>query len=225
MKKKKAQTEVAEPEEEHGEAEEIPEGSPAETEAEGSRDGARSHIEEPEEPELSDEEKIVRLTEQLEAAEERILRLRAEQDNFRKRKLRELDDTRKNTKIATLEEILPVLDQFQMAVAAIQTADDLETIKQGMEMILNTFHRCFDNLGVERVQTVGQPFDPNVHEAVSAEASDEAPAEHIISEWKAGYRLGNWLLRPAAVVVSTGPVEPAVADEATEENEETGEEE
>ena len=75
-------------------------------------------------------------------------------------------------RISTIEEILPVMDQFQMAVMAMESSDDTETIKQGMSMILNTFNSSFDNLGIKKLQTVGQTFDPNLHEAVSAEHSD-----------------------------------------------------
>ncbi len=136
---------------------------------------------------------------------EKYMRARAELDNFRKRKVKDIDDTRRNSRIATIEEFLPVLDQFQMAMAAIESATDIETIKMGMTMIQNTFNQSFENLGVERIQTVGEEFDPLHHEAVSMEASEDVPTDHIIREWKAGFKLGDYLLRAPAVVVSSGP--------------------
>ncbi len=154
--------------------------------------------------ELPDDAKVQMLTEQLEAAADKHLRLRADMDNFRKRKIKEMDDLRRNTKIATLEEVLPVMDQFQMAVDAMRTTDDVETVKHGMELILNSFNRCFENLGVEKIKTQGEEFDHNLHEAIATEPSADVEPDHVISEWKAGYRLGDYLLRPAVVVVSSG---------------------
>lgn len=150
-------------------------------------------------------EQIALLTQQLAEAADKILRLRAEMDNFRKRKIRELEDARTNAMLATLEEILPIMDQFQMAMLAIRSGNDVASVKQGMDMILTAFNRCFANLGVATLATVGGTFDPTIHEAVSTEHSATVPAGKIIREWKAGYQLGDRLLRPAVVVVSDGP--------------------
>ncbi len=173
-------------------------------------------LDDSEDRELTDPEKVKLLTGQLSSASEKYMRLRADLDNFRKRRAREMDDLRRNTRIDTLDQVLPVMDQFQMAVSAMQDSSDTETIKQGMEMILNTFSRCFENLGVEQVSTVGEEFDPIRHEAIATEASDEVEAEFIISEWKAGYKLGEHLFRPAVVVVSSGPAD---ATEKADEDE------
>ena len=137
--------------------------------------------------------------------EDKYLRKVAEFENFKRRKTKDLDDTRNYAKANTIEEFLTVVDQFDMAISAIETAPDLETMKQGMLMIQNTFQRSFENLGVEKMKCVGQPFDPNFHDAVTKEASEEVPEDSIIREWKPGYKLGDRLLRPASVVVSSGP--------------------
>ena len=76
-----------------------------------------------------------------------------------------------------------------------------------MDMILNEFSRTFESLGVERVNAEGRPFDPNEHEAMAQEPSDEIPEGHVLRQWKCGYRMGERLLRPATVVVSSGPAE------------------
>ncbi len=135
---------------------------------------------------------------------DKLIRLRAEFDNYRKRMQREMSEIRTLTKIGTIEEILPVKDQFQMAMTAANTSDDLATLKQGMNMILAEFDRCFGNLNIESIETDGKKFDPKVHEAISTESAAEVEEGHIIREWKMGYKIGDHLLRPASVVVSNG---------------------
>ncbi len=146
---------------------------------------------------------------------DKLIRLRAEFDNYRKRTQREMSELRTFTKIGTIEEILPVKDQFQMAMAASNSSDDLATLKQGMNMILGEFDRCFDNLSIKPIETLGKKFDPNIHEAISTESSNDIEEEFIIREWKAGYKIGDHLLRPASVVVSRG----SESDETKQESE------
>jgi molecular chaperone GrpE len=164
------------------------------------------------ETELDDATKVQMLQEQLEAAAQKYVRARADLDNLRKRKAREIEDVRRNTKVSTLEEVLPVMDQFQMAVSAIEQTDDVETIKQGMSMIEKTFQQCLANLGVEQIATVGEHFDPNLHEAIATEPSDDVPEDHVIREWKAGYKLGKHLLRAPVVVVSKGAADDVAGE-------------
>jgi molecular chaperone GrpE len=90
-------------------------------------------------------------------------------------------------------------------------------LRQGMEMILAEFRRTFENLGVEEMAPVGQPFDPNLHEAIAQEPSEEIPEGHVLRQWKAGFHIGDRLLRPAAVVVSAGPANQKTAS-ATNDN-------
>ena len=192
--------------------EQVPEDSAEEVEEE-------IEIEDEEQDAGDTEEEAVdmvdQLSKQLAESQDKVLRLRAELDNLRKRNSRDINDARQNSKISTIEEILPVMDQFQMAVMAMESNSDLETIKQGMSMILNTFNSCFDNLGIKKLSSMGQVFDPNQHEAVSAEYSDEYETDIIIREWKSGYKLGERLLRPSTVVVSKGP-EPVAEEEEIE---------
>lgn len=148
-----------------------------------------------------------------EELKDRLLRQHAEFENYRKRTQREFAAIRTQAKAATVEEFLPVYDHFGMALA--HANDDGSVLHQGMEMILAEFKRTFENLGVEEMVTVGQPFDPNQHEAIAQEPSDEIPEGHILRQWKSGFRLGDKLLRPAGVVVSAGK---AGADEETSEN-------
>ena len=102
---------------------------------------------------------------QLAESNDKYIRIRAEFENYRKRSQRDMADARALSKITTLEEILPVMDHFQMAMSASNSTDDLNTLKEGMNMILSEFERTFGNLGVEKIVTENQRFDPKIHEA------------------------------------------------------------
>lgn len=137
--------------------------------------------------------------------EDRYLRAKAELDNFRKRTQREYAEVRNATKAAVVEEFLNVFDHFQMAMAHADQSHDMDVLKQGMTMILGEFNRAFENLGVATLDAAGKAFDPLEHQAVAQEASTDVPEGCVIRQWKCGYRLGDRLLRPATVVVSSGP--------------------
>ncbi|MBR5026299.1 MAG: nucleotide exchange factor GrpE, partial [Victivallales bacterium] len=108
-------------------------------------------------------------------------------------------------------------DYFSMGMSAIETAADIAVLKQGMEMIWAEFQRVLDGLNVKEIESVGKPFDANIHEAMSQEASDTVPEGIVIRQWKAGFKIGDKLLRPAMVVVSTGkPKEAEPKPEAEE---------
>jgi molecular chaperone GrpE len=154
---------------------------------------------------LTKKQQIEDLTQALGEAQDRALRQRAEFDNYRKRVQRDMADIREMSKVGTIEEMLRVRDHFGMAMMAINQSDDVEVIKQGMNMIQTEFMHCFENLGVSELPTVGETFDPNLHEALKAEPSDEFDEGVIIQEFKAGYKLGDRLIRAATVIVSSGP--------------------
>lgn len=148
-------------------------------------------------------------------AGDKLLRTKAEFDNYRKRVQREFAEIREQTKMLTIHEFLTVYDHFQMALAHLDGASDVNSMKQGMELIRDEFGRTLQNLGVEQITAVGQAFDPEAHEAVAQEPSEDVPEGHVVRQWKAGFRLGDRLLRPATVVVSAGAgAEPEAADVA-----------
>ncbi len=151
------------------------------------------------------EQRIAALEQEKAQLKEQLLRAHADFDNYRKRMQRDLQELRAAIRAETIQEFLGVLDHFEMAMAHAEQQPDLETLKQGMDMILAEFQRVFQNLGVERIEAVRQEFDPEQHEAVAQEPSAEVPAGKVLRQWKCGYRLGNRLLRPASVVVSSGP--------------------
>lgn len=148
-----------------------------------------------------------------EESKEKILRQYAEFENYRKRSQREFGAIRSQTKAGTIEEFLPIYDHFGMALS--HSDQDDSVLRQGMEMILAEFRRTFENLGVEELDAVGKPFDPDLHEAMAQEPSEDVPEGHVIRQWKAGFLMGEKLLRPATVVVSAGPqTEEAAKDNA-----------
>lgn len=153
--------------------------------------------------------KLAELQAQVADLQDKNLRLRAEMENYRKRAQRDLADLRPTVTGQVVEQWLPVLDHFQLALAAIDSAPDTAAVKKGMGLIANEFTRALQNLGIELIPTVGQEFDPRWHHAITTEPSTTAPAQQIVREWQAGYKLGTRLLRAAGVVVSSGPPAPA----------------
>jgi molecular chaperone GrpE len=140
----------------------------------------------------------------LQEANDRLLRTKAEFENYRKRVQREFAEIREQTKLLVIQEFLTVYDHFQMALSHADS-DDLASLRQGMEMIHAEFRRTLGNLGAEEIEALGKPFDPETHDALAQEPSPEVPEGHVLRQWKAGFKLGERLLRPATVVVSAGP--------------------
>jgi len=152
----------------------------------------------------------------LDAARDKYLRSKAEFDNYRKRTQREFAEIREHVKLLTVQEFLTVLDHFQMAMDHADQSEDVATLKQGIEMILAEFQRTFENLGVAEVKSVGESFDPTLHEAIAQEPSEEIPEGHVVRQWKPGFTLGEKLIRPASVIVSAGPPATDTGDTADE---------
>ena len=164
-------------------------------------DAANDNGENTPEPELSAEEK---LTAELAELQNKYLYLQAEYQNFRKRSARDIADTRSYTIASTLVPFLSVVDYLGMAQSAMEQSDNLEALKQGMNMIIGEFDKALDELGVKKMKTAGEKFDPALHDAVSYEKSETVPEGCIIREWSGGFTMGEKLLRPARVLVSSG---------------------
>src|SRR5215207_1133571 len=128
-------------------------------------------------------------------------RNQAELENYRKRVAREREDDIKRVRAGMLEDLLPVIDNFELGMLEVRKGDPKSPIVIGMEMIERQLRDFMSNAGVEAVDAPGKPFDPNVHEAVSQEASTEIPEGSVIRQVRKGYKLRDRLLRPAMVVV------------------------
>lgn len=153
-----------------------------------------------ESPEETEAQKITEL-------EDKILRVQAEFQNFRKRSFREISNARKLGVESTVSPFLQVFDHFSMAVKAANESNNMDAIRQGLNMILDEYRKALDELGIVSFDAVGAQFDPNEHEAMAKEPSDEVPEGVVIKQWNCGYKMGDKLLRPANVVVSSGPAE------------------
>ena len=159
--------------------------------------------------ELSAEDKLKAELAELQA---KYLYLQAEYQNFRKRSVRDIADARSYTIASTLVPFLSVVDYLGMAKSAMEQSDNLEALKQGMNMIIGEFDKALDELGVKRMKTAGEKFNPELHDAVGYEKSEEIPEGGIIREWSGGFMLGEKLLRPARVLVSSGNAAEETAD-------------
>jgi molecular chaperone GrpE len=144
---------------------------------------------------------------QAEAArlKDQLLRLAADFDNFKKRSRRELEDVRKVAREEVLRELLPVFDNLERATAHATQATDVTALSEGIGMVIRQFTDTLGKLGIERIQSLGTPFDPAVHEAVQHLETNEYPPGAVAVELQAGYRAGDRVLRPAMVVVAKPP--------------------
>lgn len=137
---------------------------------------------------------------------DRYLRAAADLENFRRRTVREKDELRTAATGRVLEDVFPVLDNLALALqAAKQPGADVKTLVGGVDMVLGQLKSALASHGLKEISPVGQPFDPHQHEAISHLASPSVPAEHVVNVVRTGYSLNGRLLRPAAVVVSSGP--------------------
>ena len=159
------------------------------------------------------------LTEQAEKASEnwdRFLRLNAEFDNYKKRAARDRLEAIKYANESVLESLIPTLDNFEMAMMAVDsaTADSIESLKQGISMVHKQLRDAIKESGMEEIDAANQTFDPAWHEAVSQQESDEVAEGQVIQQVRKGYKLKDRLIRPANVIV-------AKAKTTSEESEET----
>ena len=142
---------------------------------------------------------------------ERLLRTTADFDNFKKRAAREKTEAIHYANHSLIQKLLPILDNFEMALAAAQNAegDKLGSLQAGVVMIQQQLKAALTETGLEEIEAAGKPFDPNFHEAVSQQESTEVPEDHVLQQLRKGYKLKDRLLRPATVVVAKKPATPA----------------
>ena len=141
---------------------------------------------------------------ELAAANDRNLRLMAEFDNFRRRSAREQLEIIETANGKLLEKLSEVLDNFERAFASENKAKDLETFEKGMQMIHDQFAKVLADAGLEQLDPTGQEFDPNCHEALMQQPSEDIPENHVVTVFMKGYKLKNKILKPAKVIVSSG---------------------
>lgn len=149
---------------------------------------------------------------------DRLLRTTADFDNFKKRAAREKIESAQYASFSLLQKLLPVLDNFEMALAAATTAgkdgqpaggDKLASLQSGVIMIQQQLKAALAETGLEEVDAAGKPFDPNIHEAISQQESAEVPEGNVLQQLRKGYKFKERLLRPATVIVAKKPTPAA----------------
>jgi molecular chaperone GrpE len=137
---------------------------------------------------------------------EHYVRAMADLENFRRRTMREKDELRQFAASRVLEDLLPVMDTLSLGLAAARAPGaDPATIVGGIEMVLAHLKTTLANHGLKEIDPAGATFDANFHEALSAQPSDDVPEGGVLSVIRTGFSLNGRLLRPASVVVSSGP--------------------
>jgi molecular chaperone GrpE len=149
--------------------------------------------------------KVGERDEQIKELNERMLYLQAEFENFKKLKAREKQEAIKYGNETLLQELIPVLDNLEMALSHAAQADSQKGIKEGVEITLKQFLKVLEKSGVERIEALGAKFDPNLHEALYQEDRDDIEPDHVTSEVQKGYLLNGRLIRPSRVSVSRKP--------------------
>jgi molecular chaperone GrpE len=145
------------------------------------------------------------LREDFEKFKDLYIRSQADLDNYRKRAVREKEDAIRYANLSLLERLLPVLDNFELGLEAARQSGGAESILQGMSMVQKQLQDFLRDSNVEPIEAVGATFDPNLHEALGQEPSDEVPEGVITRQLRRGYKMKERLLRPSAVMVSKGP--------------------
>ncbi len=148
---------------------------------------------------------ITQLTQEVDRWKDLAYRSQAELDNFRKRSAREAQETRSYANAELLRALFPILDNFDMGLEAARTESEKSMIFMGMSMVSRQLQDFLRESGVQEIESHGKPFDPNVHEAVSQEASADVPEGTVLRVTRRGYKLKDRLLRAASVIVSSGP--------------------
>jgi len=151
------------------------------------------------EKEVNEENELVKTKQELEETTDRMKRIMAEFENYKKRSSKEREMLYNTLLGDIISSFLPIIDNLEKAVSA-KTED--EGYRQGIELVLKQFKDTFKNLGIEEIETVGKTFDPEVHEAVSSVQDESLGEKEIKEEFRKGYKIGNKIIRHAMVVVA-----------------------
>jgi len=173
--------------------------------------GESEHLDRMEEEMAFEEDEIVKeeqhLLEQIALAEKKaqenwelLLRTRAEMENLRKRTEKDLENAHKYGMEKFVYEMLPVKDSMEMGIAAQEVT--VESLHEGMKLTMNMFNSTFEKLGVNEIDPLNEPFDPELHQAMTLQENDEVEPNTVIAVMQKGYVLNGRLVRPAMVIVS-----------------------
>jgi molecular chaperone GrpE len=143
--------------------------------------------------------------EELAAADERLLRLQAEMQNLRNRTSREIADERKYAALPVMRDLLPVVDNIDRAIEAAEKAGEAENLLAGFRLVNQQLHSILNRNECVPIAAENAPFDPNFHQAILQQPSSDVPAGNVTMVTQPGYMLHDRVVRPAQVIVSSGP--------------------
>ncbi len=143
--------------------------------------------------------------EKIKGLEERLLYLQADFENFKRIKAKEKQDLLKYANEVIIRELLPVIDNLELALKHAESTEDYKGIHEGVKITLNEFMKVLEKAGVKSIEAVGQKFDPNFHEAFYQEEHEDMEPDTVVSEFQKGYLLNERLIRPSRVGVSKKP--------------------
>ncbi len=203
MKKNETNKDVhEEPQADTSSAEDAPADGPIDIDIE---DGASGN--EADSPRTNDVEEKTQnsIDEKQETESERYLRLAAEFDNYKKRTAREFSEVVKSANARLLRELIEILDNFERALVKNASENNFDSYRKGVELIYNQLTELLRKENVTPIEAVGSPFDPNQHEAMMQQPSDQYAEGVVAQELQRGYKLDSRVLRHARVIVSSGP--------------------
>jgi molecular chaperone GrpE len=157
------------------------------------------------------EEQLASARKEAVASQDRYLRAVADLENFRKRTIREKDELRQFAATKVMEDLVPILDNLSLGLAAARQQTDVKPIVEGVSLVLEQLKNALARHGLKELNPAGEAFDPNFHDCIAHQPSADVGAEKVMQVVRLGYTLNGRLVRPASVIVSSGP---AVADGA-----------
>lgn len=152
---------------------------------------------------MKDNSELSKLQAELEEQQQRVLRTQADFDNFRRRTQKEKEDLAKYASSLLITELLPVIDNFERALSTGTDNPEVSSYAKGVEMIFRQLEGVLKAEGLEEMNSVGQPFNPEYHQAIMQVESDEYEEGIVVEEVQKGYKLKDRVLRPAMVKVSS----------------------
>jgi molecular chaperone GrpE len=172
----------------------------------------------------SPEQRVAALETEKADIKDRMLRIAAEFDNYKKRTRKDMAEHEIKVREMVLREFLEIADNLERAIASwkLGGGEDVKSVKDGVELVLRLFKSKLERYSVTAIEAKGQPFDPRVHDAISQAPSAEATPGTVLHELQKGYRVGERLLRPAIVVVASAPLAPPAEPGRSNEGEAQG---
>ncbi|MBI5761695.1 MAG: nucleotide exchange factor GrpE [Planctomycetales bacterium] len=162
------------------------------------------------------EQHLQAVSDERDALRERWLRSQADLENYRKRAQREADDERRYRVLPFVRDMLPALDNLQRAVDAAKSSNDLPQLSQGVQLVIKQFHDLLAKHSIQPIVAVGQPFDPNLHQALQQMPTNDHPPMTILAEYERGFVLHDRVVRPSTVIVAAPPPATSSTDSPQE---------